>query len=188
MNVLFIEVDQLPWFCLSLAGSTNVQTPRLDGLARDGGVFFNNAACQSPCCMPSRLSTLSGRYVSSTKQFGFAGYCERGVDWIQNVFKTAGYATGAFGKMHALSVGIDTWGFDVSAPTLPEENDLARPADNSYRMYCRRQGIAWPTDQMHGHDPWGGDCCRQRGTFGPNSGAVACESGSHISGTMRRHV
>jgi len=156
MNVLLIQVDQMPWFCLSLAGSRNVRTPQLDALARDGGVFFNNATCQSPCCMPSRLSTLSGRYVSSTKQFGFAGYCERGIDWIQNVFKSAGYATGAFGKMHALSVGIDDWGFDVSAPTLPEEDDLARPADNSYHAYCLRHGISWPTDQVHGHDPWGG--------------------------------
>lgn len=156
MNVLLIEADQWPWFCLSLAGSRNVHTPVLDDLARAGGVSFDNATCQSPCCMPSRLSTLSGRYVSSTKQFGFAGYCQRGIDWMQNVFKAAGYTTGAFGKMHALSVGLDDWGFDISAPTLPEENDLARPAGNTYREYCRRHGLTWPTDQMHGHDPWGG--------------------------------
>ena len=155
-NVLLIQVDQLPWFALSATGSPNVRTPHLDAMANQGGILFDNATCQSPICLPSRLSMLAGRYVSSVKQFGFDGYCERGIDWMQTTFKRAGYTTGAFGKMHALSVGIDDWGFDVSAPTLGEDEDYAHPTGNKYRAYCASHGVKWPTDQMHGHDPFKG--------------------------------
>ncbi|OHD64931.1 MAG: hypothetical protein A2096_15020 [Spirochaetes bacterium GWF1_41_5] len=152
-NVLLIEFDQWPWFCLSKIGNPNVNTPNLDALIGDG-VLFTNAAAQNPICLPSRISMLAGQYVSTTRQFGFSGFCEHGIDWIHSSFKKAGYATGAFGKFHALSVGHEDWNYNVSAPTLPEENDLASPKGNTYKAYCEKHGIRWPTDQMHGHDPY----------------------------------
>jgi arylsulfatase A-like enzyme len=154
-NVLLIEVDQMPWFTLSCTGNENVRTPNLDRLIADG-VLFNNATTQNPICLPSRVSMLSGQYPTKTRQFGFAGDCSRDIEWIHNTFKKDGYKTGAFGKFHCVSVGYDAWDFDVSAPTLPEENDLSRPPGNNYMNYCREHNVPWPTDQMHGHDPYNG--------------------------------
>lgn len=152
MNIMFIQVDQMAANCLSFLGNENVKTPNWDRLIRGGGAFFSDATCQSPICLPSRISMFSGQYVSTTKQFGFTGFCDRRMPWLPEHLQSLGYATGAFGKFHAMSVGMDRWGFDVSAPTIPEDYDLARPVGNHYGEYCRRNGIAFPTDQMHAHD------------------------------------
>ncbi|MEM6371280.1 MAG: sulfatase-like hydrolase/transferase [Pseudomonadota bacterium] len=63
-NVLFIMCDQLRGDYLSCAGHKTLHTPNIDKLA-DRGVRFTNAYVQSPICGPSRMSTYTGRYVSS---------------------------------------------------------------------------------------------------------------------------
>ncbi|MEM6939355.1 MAG: sulfatase-like hydrolase/transferase [Pseudomonadota bacterium] len=63
-NVLFIMCDQLRWDYLSCAGHKTLQTPNIDALAARG-VRFTNAYVQSPICGPSRMSTYTGRYMSS---------------------------------------------------------------------------------------------------------------------------
>ncbi len=63
-NILFIMCDQLRWDYLSCAGHRTLHTPNIDALAARG-VRFTNAYCQSPICGPSRMSTYTGRYVSS---------------------------------------------------------------------------------------------------------------------------
>ncbi len=63
-NVLFIMSDQLRWDHLGCAGHPHLQTPHIDALAKRG-VRFSNAFVQSGICGPSRMSTYTGRYVSS---------------------------------------------------------------------------------------------------------------------------
>ena len=63
-NILFIMFDQLRWDYLSCAGHPHLHTPHLDRLAARG-VRFDRAYIQSPLCGPSRMSTYTGRYVSS---------------------------------------------------------------------------------------------------------------------------
>jgi arylsulfatase A-like enzyme len=153
-NLLLIQVDQMPGWAMSLLGCRNVCTPALDALA-GGGTLFRQAICNNPICLPSRISLLSGQYASTTGQFGFSGLCDRRMPWLPRHLQAAGFRTGAFGKLHVLSVGMEQWGMDVACPTMPEDQDLARPADATYRAYCAAHGIPWPTDQMHGHNPFG---------------------------------
>jgi len=155
-NILLIQVDQMHAGCLSLLGNPNVKTPNLDRLAGEGALF-TNATSQSPICMPSRVSMLSGQYPSTNRQFGFSGLCDRRTPWMQTTFKQAGYATGAFGKFHVVCIPEDCWTFDVSAPTLSEDEDLARPIGYTYRAYCQQHGISWRTDQLHCHPLEDGD-------------------------------
>lgn len=63
-NVLFIMCDQLRFDYLSCAGHKTLHTPNIDKIAARG-VRFSNAYVQSPICGPSRMSTYTGRYVSS---------------------------------------------------------------------------------------------------------------------------
>ena len=63
-NILFIMCDQLRYDYLSCAGHKTLNTPNIDSLA-ERGVRFSNAYVQSPICGPSRMSTYTGRYVSS---------------------------------------------------------------------------------------------------------------------------
>lgn len=170
MNVLLIQADQWPSFCLGSLRRAGVRTPNLDRLcAQDGSILFTNNTAQSPICLPSRVSMLTGCYVSTTGQPGFSGYCRRGLPWMPRVFRKAGYRTGAFGKFHAASIGIDDWSFDVSEPTLGEDEDFSMPAGAHYRAYCAEKGVHWPTDQMHGHDPFHGMNLENGGRFSSHS-------------------
>ena len=63
-NILFIMFDQLRYDYLSCAGHKTLQTPNIDQLAAQG-VRFSNCYVQSPVCGASRMSTYTGRYVSS---------------------------------------------------------------------------------------------------------------------------
>lgn len=63
-NVLFVMADQLRWDYLSCTGHPHLQTRNLDALAARG-VRFANAFVQGPVCGASRMSTYTGRYVSS---------------------------------------------------------------------------------------------------------------------------
>lgn len=63
-NILFIMCDQLRWDYLSCAGHPHLDTPNIDAMAARG-VRFRRAYVQSPVCGASRMSTYTGRYVSS---------------------------------------------------------------------------------------------------------------------------
>jgi len=64
VNILFIMYDQLRFDYLSCAGHPHLNTPHFDRVAQMG-VRFTNAYVQSPVCGASRMSTYTGRYVSS---------------------------------------------------------------------------------------------------------------------------
>jgi arylsulfatase A-like enzyme len=63
-NILFIMFDQLRFDYLSCAGHPHLHTPHIDWLARQG-VRFTQCYVQSPVCGASRMSSYTGRYVSS---------------------------------------------------------------------------------------------------------------------------
>lgn len=152
-NILLIQVDQMNAGCLSLLGNRNVRTPNLDRLATEG-VLFTDASCNNPTCLPSRLSMLSGQYVSTLKQFSFNGMVDNRTPWLPEILRQAGYATGAFGKFHVDSIGENRWGFELAAPDLPEDDDFARPRNWTYENHCRENGIEWPPAEIHGHIPF----------------------------------
>lgn len=63
-NVLFIMADQLRSDYLGCYGHPHIRTPNIDALARQG-LKFSNAFVQGPVCGASRMSTYTGRYVTS---------------------------------------------------------------------------------------------------------------------------
>ena len=63
-NVIFIMADQLRWDFLGCYGHPSIKTPHIDALAKRG-VRFSNAFVQGPVCGASRMSTYTGRYVTS---------------------------------------------------------------------------------------------------------------------------
>lgn len=61
-NVLLLMADEHNPRYASPYGHPTVRTPHLAALA-ERGTLFENAYCNSPLCMPSRSSFMSGRYV-----------------------------------------------------------------------------------------------------------------------------
>jgi arylsulfatase A-like enzyme len=100
-NVLVILTDDQGWGDLSLHGNSNLATPRIDSLARDGAQFDRFYVC--PVCSPTRAEFLTGRYHLRTGVRGVSTGQERlNLDehTVAQTFRAAGYATGAFGKWH----------------------------------------------------------------------------------------
>mgnify|MGYP001196843003 CR=1 FL=1 len=100
-NVVIFLTDDQGWGDLSLNGNTNLSTPNVDSLARDGARFENFYVCA--VCAPTRAEFLTGRYHPRTGVSGVSrgsGRLNTDETTIADVFKSAGYATGAFGKWH----------------------------------------------------------------------------------------
>ena len=100
-NIVVILADDQGWGDLSLNGNTNLSTPNIDSLARDGAAFERFFVC--PVCSPTRAEFLTGRYhprggVWSTSTGGER--LDLDEKTIAQTFQAAGYATGAFGKWH----------------------------------------------------------------------------------------
>ncbi len=100
-NIVIILADDQGWGDLSLNGNTQLQTPHIDSLARDGAQFDRFFVC--PLCSPTRAEFLTGRYHARCGVRGVSTGQERmNLDekTMADAFKAAGYATGAFGKWH----------------------------------------------------------------------------------------
>ncbi len=99
-NIVFINVDQWRYDCLSIAGHPVVETPNLDGLAHHG-VRFTNAFTGVSTCIGARAAIHTGMHQ---RNHGRVGYRD-GVAWnypvtLAGELARAGYQTQAVGKMH----------------------------------------------------------------------------------------
>jgi arylsulfatase A-like enzyme len=100
-NVVVVLSDDQGWGDLSINGNTDLQTPHIDSLGRDGAVLDRFYVC--PLCAPTRAEFLTGRYHSRGGVRGVSTGQERlNLDerTIADAFRAAGYATGCFGKWH----------------------------------------------------------------------------------------
>lgn len=61
MNIVFLFSDEHTGTVMGNSGHPIVRTPHLDRLAEQS-YTFDNAYCNSPICVPSRLSFLTGCY------------------------------------------------------------------------------------------------------------------------------
>ena len=100
-NVIVFLSDDQGWGDFSCNGNTNLATPNIDSLARDGIVMDNFYVC--PVCSPTRAEFLTGRYHPRSNVFGVSTGQERlslDESTVADTLKNAGYATAAFGKWH----------------------------------------------------------------------------------------
>ena len=100
-NIVVILTDDQGWGDLSFHGNTNLSTPNIDSIARDGASLRNFYVCS--VCAPTRAEFLTGRYHPRTGVSGVSrgeGRINADETIIAQLFKQAGYSTGAFGKWH----------------------------------------------------------------------------------------
>ena len=60
LNLVIVTFDQLRYDCLGCTGNPVIKTPVVDALAARGVLLTNNF-CQTPQCVPSRMSIHTGR-------------------------------------------------------------------------------------------------------------------------------
>jgi choline-sulfatase len=99
MNILMIMADQLAAPALGAYGHPIVRSPHLDALAA-GGTLFENCYCNSPLCVPSRQSMVSGRLPSAIGSYDNATELPAQVPTFLHHLRRGGYRTILAGKMH----------------------------------------------------------------------------------------
>jgi arylsulfatase A len=121
-NVVLLFADDLGTLDLNCYGSSDLHTPNLDLLARQG-VRFTQAYAHSVCC-PARAMLLTGRYpqrggINTWTQGNM--YDNKGANLalseytMAEMLKEEGYQTGIFGKWHLgahINHGPTKQGFD----------------------------------------------------------------------------
>ncbi len=97
-NTIVICSDQHHFRYAGYAGHPFVKTPNLDALAEEGTVF-TQAYCNCPVCTPSRMSFITGKYVSQIGSW-FIGVPldEKEKTWASRLSE-AGVHTTMIGKM-----------------------------------------------------------------------------------------
>lgn len=124
-RVIFITTDHMRYDCVRAYGQLPVHTPTLDRLA-GAGVNFHHCYCQSPICMPSRASFMTGLYPQQT------GVMKNGYSVPDNfpslasrLFQRGDFQACQIGKLHLqpheehdLSAKPrNTYGFDTFIPS-----------------------------------------------------------------------
>jgi arylsulfatase A-like enzyme len=145
-NIVLIFADDLGWKDLGCHGTDFYETPNLDRLAREG-MRFTAAYASAGNCAPSRACLLSGQYSPRHSVYA-VGHTMRGPKHLMRMLpipnksglapnamtmaralKSAGYATGIFGKWHfggADGANPGRQGFDM----VMNENQPGRGASD----------------------------------------------------------
>src|SRR5262245_16489013 len=104
-NILFIMGDDIGWMQVGVYhhGIGIGETPNIDRLAHEGGMFTTYYAMQS--CTSGRNAFITGMYPLRTGMIppqlpGSPSYLRPGTPTIAKVLHDLGYNTGQFGKNH----------------------------------------------------------------------------------------
>jgi arylsulfatase A-like enzyme len=110
-NIVFIYADDMGWGDVGCHGTSWLETPHIDGLAREG-IDFHQFNVLSPVCSPSRVAAMTGRYPSryciytafgspvTNRGRGMADWLDPQAPTLPRFLKSAGYHTAHVGKWH----------------------------------------------------------------------------------------
>ena len=103
-NILVIMGDDLGYGDVSCYGATELSTPNIDQLAREG-LRFTSGYCSASTCTPTRFSLLTGTYAFRRKGTGIAppsapAVIKPGTETVASILQRAGYETAVIGKWH----------------------------------------------------------------------------------------
>ena len=120
-NIILIYTDDLGYGDVSSYGTSAIQTPNIDRLAKNG-VRFTNAHATSATCTPSRFSLLTGKYAWRKEGTGIAPgdatlLIPVTTTTLPGMLQKAGYNTAVIGKWH-LGLG-DAKGIDWNEKIKP---------------------------------------------------------------------
>lgn len=140
-NILLIMSDEHGPMFSGCYGHPIVQTPHMDRLA-ERGVLFENAYCNSPLCLPSRMSFMTGRYISNIEVWDNDSIlATNAVTWAHQL-RAVGYDVVLAGKQHF--VGPDKLhGFRAQLARDPH-------GDNRHPIFPWREGV------IAAKQPWQG--------------------------------
>ena len=114
-DMIHLEGEKVQSHPFGFNGDSEVHTPIIDGLAKDG-MIFNHAYVSSSVCSPSRYTMLTGRYAGRSEgpsfmklhPYGKMTRVENNTELemdrenLPRLLQKAGYKTGFVGKSHII--------------------------------------------------------------------------------------
>jgi len=118
-NIVLCMADDQGWGDMAYYGHPALKTPHFDAMAAEA-LRFDRFYAAAPVCSPTRGSVMTGRHPNRFGCFSWGRTLRPQEITIAEALKTAGYATGHFGKWHLGSVrkgspvnpgasGFDEW-------------------------------------------------------------------------------
>lgn len=104
-NIIFILVDDQGYYDLGCYGATEIKTPRIDAMAKEG-MRFTDYYAAAPICSPSRAGLLTGCYPRRVGNHIWVHRADSATGIHPNeltlaeLLKANGYATACIGKWH----------------------------------------------------------------------------------------
>ncbi len=98
-NIFMIICDELRCDTLGFMGDKTIRTPHLDRLSKDS-VMFERCYCDTPMCVPSRVSLATGRYALSHGALDNVMTPMADETSLYGVMQDHGYVTYNHGKWH----------------------------------------------------------------------------------------
>ena len=151
-NFLVIMSDEHGPMWSSVYGHPFVQTPNMERIA-ESGATFDAAYCNSPLCVPSRLSFMTGRYVSRCEGWDNAKPLPSDVPTWPYLLRSVGYDTVLSGKMHL--IGPDQLhgfrqqlAYDPHGGGHRSDAELGLSTGGRHPIYLWEEGV--PTED----EPW----------------------------------
>lgn len=117
-NIVLVMADDQGWGQVGYNGHPKLKTPNLDAMAANG-IRFNRFYAAGPVCSPTRASVLTGRTHNRTGVPSHGHNLCLQEKTLPQALKSAGYATGHFGKWHLNGVrgaGVPILGDDANHP------------------------------------------------------------------------
>ncbi len=141
-RILYITTDMMRWDSLGFTGCDYVNTPVLDGLAKEG-ITYENAYNQNPLCMPSRSCMLTGQYPRTNGSWNNGIALRHDSPTVANTLHDAGFRTALIGKAHFEPFSAK---HSLETVELGENNRFA-----PFRGFDHFLGVAHDQTPQNGH-------------------------------------
>jgi len=153
-NVLLIITDDQGYGDLSLHGNTQLQTPNMDRIGREGVQFTQFQVC--PVCSPTRSGLMTGRYNYRTgvvDTYMGRSMIRPGEVTLAEALRGAGYRTGIFGKWHlgdnypmrAIDKGFEE-ALIIRGGGLAQPSDPPESKQSYFNAYLQHNGKQEPSN------------------------------------------
>jgi arylsulfatase A-like enzyme len=121
-NILYIMSDDHTKQAISAYGSTLIETPQIDRIAREGAIF-NNSFVTNSICAPSRAVMLTGKHSHINGKIDNSSAFDWNQENVAKILQNVGYQTALIGKIH---IDGRPQGFDYSI-VLPGQGHYFNP-------------------------------------------------------------
>lgn len=141
-NVLIIMTDQQRWDALGYAGNTEIKTPNMNRLAKEGA-WFKNAYSACPVCVPARSVILTGHTIFNLKVLGNNDIDNDDIPnfpTFDQILSDNGYRTEYYGKWHVPYQFASK--YDNVVKTTNKSSKTNAPTNvQGFREYLDKMGV-----------------------------------------------